>query len=80
MILEQAGFKAVFMSGYGVAASFLGNPDIGLTSLVETASLTRNITASHQRAARRRRRQRLRQRGQRACARCTSWSTPAPRR
>ena len=32
------------MSGYGVAASFLGNPDIGLTSLVETALLTRNIS------------------------------------
>src|SRR5271156_6729720 len=44
MILERAGFQAVFMSGYGVAASFLGNPDIGLTSLVETASLTRNIS------------------------------------
>jgi methylisocitrate lyase len=44
MILERAGFQAVFMSGYGVAASFLGNPDIGLTSLVETALLTRNIS------------------------------------
>jgi len=43
MILERAGFEAVFMSGYGVAASFLGNPDIGLTSLVETALLTKNI-------------------------------------
>jgi 2-methylisocitrate lyase-like PEP mutase family enzyme len=43
MILERAGFDAVFMSGYGVAASFLGNPDIGLTSLVETALLTKNI-------------------------------------
>src|SRR5580658_5622240 len=37
MILERAGFPAVFMSGYGIAASFLGNPDIGLTSLVETS-------------------------------------------
>jgi 2-methylisocitrate lyase-like PEP mutase family enzyme len=44
MILERAGFDAVFMSGYGVAASFLGNPDIGLTSLVETALITKNIT------------------------------------
>ncbi|HEY2513081.1 MAG TPA: isocitrate lyase/PEP mutase family protein [Polyangiaceae bacterium] len=43
MILQQAGFQAVFMSGYGIAASLLGNPDIGLTSLVETALLTRNI-------------------------------------
>ncbi|MGA3122559.1 MAG: isocitrate lyase/PEP mutase family protein [Polyangiaceae bacterium] len=46
MILEKAGFKAVFMSGYGVAASFLGNPDIGLTSLVETASVTRNVASA----------------------------------
>jgi 2-methylisocitrate lyase-like PEP mutase family enzyme len=46
MVLEHAGFPAVFMSGYGVAASFLGNPDIGLTSLVETALLTRNITGA----------------------------------
>jgi 2-methylisocitrate lyase-like PEP mutase family enzyme len=44
MILERAGFPSVFMSGYGVAASFLGYPDIGLTSLVETSLLTKNIT------------------------------------
>jgi 2-methylisocitrate lyase-like PEP mutase family enzyme len=43
MVLERAGFPAVFMSGYGAAASFLGNPDIGLTSLTETALLTRNV-------------------------------------
>jgi len=44
MILERAGFDAVFMSGYGVAASLLGNPDIGLTSLLETALVTKNIS------------------------------------
>ena len=32
------------MSGYGIAASLLGNPDIGLTSLVETSILAKNIT------------------------------------
>jgi 2-methylisocitrate lyase-like PEP mutase family enzyme len=46
MLLERAGFPAVFMSGYGVAASFLGNPDIGLTSLVETSLLAKNISRS----------------------------------
>src|SRR6202161_1283316 len=46
MILERAGFPAVFMSGYGIAASFLGNPDIGLTSLVETSLLTKNISGA----------------------------------
>jgi 2-methylisocitrate lyase-like PEP mutase family enzyme len=44
MILERAGFHAVFMSGYGIAASLLGNPDIGLTSLVETSGMAKNIT------------------------------------
>ncbi len=43
LISEDAGFEAVFLSGYGVAASFLGNPDIGLTTLSETAQLARNV-------------------------------------
>jgi len=46
LVLERAGFDAVFMSGYGVAASLLGNPDIGLTSLVETASVTKNVSSA----------------------------------
>ncbi len=46
MVLERTGFEAVFMSGYGLAASFLGNPDIGLTSLAETAQVTRNVTSA----------------------------------
>lgn len=44
MCLEQAGFPAVFLSGYGVAASLLGNPDIGLTSLSETSMMTRHVS------------------------------------
>ena len=43
VLLERAGFESVFVSGYGVAASFLGNPDIGLTSLSETLSVARNV-------------------------------------
>ena len=46
LVMESAGFDAVFMSGYGVAASLLGNPDIGLTSLVETALVTKNISSA----------------------------------
>jgi len=46
MLLEHAGFPAVFLSGYGVAASSFGNPDIGLTSLLETALVTKNVTAA----------------------------------
>ncbi len=45
-ILERVGFKAVFLSGYGVAASLLGNPDIGLTSLVETSLMTKNVSSA----------------------------------
>ncbi len=44
MLLEQAKFQCVFVSGYGVSASFLGNPDIGLTTLSETAMIARHIT------------------------------------
>jgi 2-methylisocitrate lyase-like PEP mutase family enzyme/acyl carrier protein len=44
MLLEQAGFEAVFASGYGIAASMLGNPDIGLTNLLETTVTARNIS------------------------------------
>jgi 2,3-dimethylmalate lyase len=43
LVSEDAGFEAIFLSGYGVAASFLGNPDIGLTTLSETAQLGRNV-------------------------------------
>jgi 2-methylisocitrate lyase-like PEP mutase family enzyme len=45
VLLEQVGFPAVFVSGYGVAASLLGSPDIGLTSLTETLDVARRITA-----------------------------------
>ena len=45
MMLEQAGFEAVFLSGYGVAASALGNPDIWLTTLTKTAQIARHATA-----------------------------------
>lgn len=45
MILEDVGFKCVFLSGYGVAASFMGNPDIGLTSLIETSWVAKNVAS-----------------------------------
>jgi 2,3-dimethylmalate lyase len=46
LISVEAGFEAVFLSGYGVAASFLGNPDIGLTTLSETSQLARNVVTA----------------------------------
>jgi 2-methylisocitrate lyase-like PEP mutase family enzyme len=45
MLLEHAKFPAVFLSGYGVAASLLGNPDIGLTTLLETSLMTRAVAS-----------------------------------
>lgn len=45
ILLEQAGFPAVFVSGYGVAAT-LGVPDIGLTTLSETIAVARRVVAS----------------------------------
>ena len=32
-LIENAGFPAVYMTGYGVSASVLGKPDIGLLTL-----------------------------------------------
>jgi 2-methylisocitrate lyase-like PEP mutase family enzyme len=37
-IIEDLGFKAVYVSGAGVTNTFLGAPDIGLISLTELAS------------------------------------------
>lgn len=46
MILQEVGFQVAFMSGYGVATSSLGNPDIGLTTLTETAAAARSLVQS----------------------------------
>ena len=45
-MIEAAGFPAVYMTGYGVSASVLGRPDIGLISYQEMATAARNICAS----------------------------------
>lgn len=42
-VVEQAGFNAVYMTGYGVSASVLGRPDIGLISSHEMFTMARNI-------------------------------------
>ncbi len=34
-LVEQAGFDAVYMTGFGVTASLLGLPDVGLLSMAE---------------------------------------------
>lgn len=42
-IIEQTGFSAVYMTGYGQAASHLGKPDVGLLTLTEMVSRAANI-------------------------------------
>ena len=42
-LIEQAGFKAIYVSGAAVAGNFLGYPDIGLTTMSEMLENARNI-------------------------------------
>jgi len=45
-IAEQAGFKSVLVTGYGVSATMLGEPDFGLLTMAEMLDTTRRITAA----------------------------------
>src|SRR3954470_19032789 len=42
-LAEQAGFGAVYMTGFGASASLLGRPDIGLLSFAEMADHARRL-------------------------------------
>jgi 2-methylisocitrate lyase-like PEP mutase family enzyme len=42
-LVEGAGFKAVYMTGFGTAASLLGRPDIGLLTFSEMVDNARRI-------------------------------------
>ncbi len=42
-MIEKVGFPAIYMTGYGVSASMLGRPDIGLISFAEMVEAARNI-------------------------------------
>jgi len=43
-LIEQAGFPAVYMTGFGATAIRLGMPDIGLLSQTEMTEQARNMT------------------------------------
>ena len=43
-LIEEAGFPAVYMTGFGTAASLLGRPDIGLVSASEMIDNARRIS------------------------------------
>jgi 2-methylisocitrate lyase-like PEP mutase family enzyme len=45
-ILEEAGFEAVYMSGYGTSLNLLGLPDAGLVTLTEMALNARLIASA----------------------------------
>ena len=42
-LIEQAGFDAAYMTGFGSAASRLGRPDVGLLTLSEMVDNARRI-------------------------------------
>jgi methylisocitrate lyase len=46
LLAERAGFKAVYLSGAGVANASYGLPDLGLTSLGDVLEDVRRITAA----------------------------------
>lgn len=45
-VIEKLGFKAVYMTGYGQAASVLGKPDIGLLSMTEMLDRARKFATA----------------------------------
>jgi 2-methylisocitrate lyase-like PEP mutase family enzyme len=45
-MVEQAGFQIMAVTGYGVSASLLGKPDVGLTTLTEVVTVARNIAGA----------------------------------
>jgi 2-methylisocitrate lyase-like PEP mutase family enzyme len=45
-LIELAGFDAVYMTGFGTAASLIGRPDVGLLSAAEMADNVRRIVAA----------------------------------
>ena len=42
-LIEAAGLETVFLGGFGVSASLLGLPDVGLTTLTEMADAVRRM-------------------------------------
>lgn len=42
-LIEKAGFKAIQVSGFGLAATYLGLPDMAFISFTEVLNFTRNI-------------------------------------
>lgn len=45
-LVEQAGFDAAYMTGFGTSASLLGRPDVGLATATEMTDNARRIAAT----------------------------------
>lgn len=45
-LVAEAGFEAVYLTGFGAAASLLGQPDVGLLTGTEMADQARRMTAA----------------------------------
>ncbi len=45
-LAEKAGFQSLLITGAGISASVLGYPDVGLATMTEVLSQTRNIARS----------------------------------
>lgn len=45
-LAEQAGYDALHVTGFGVEASLLGTPDMGMVTLTELADVVRRMTAA----------------------------------
>ena len=43
VLIQRAGFKAIQATGFGIAASYLGKPDVGLLTFSEMLDQTRRI-------------------------------------
>jgi methylisocitrate lyase len=43
-IIELCGFEAIQISGYGIAGSLIGKPDVGLVQMKDVLDITWNIT------------------------------------
>ena len=46
-IAQRAGFPAVVLTGYGLAASHLGEPDVGLLTQTEVLETRRRALRAH---------------------------------
>ncbi|HEY7594629.1 MAG TPA: oxaloacetate decarboxylase [Actinophytocola sp.] len=45
-LVEAAGFPAVYMTGFGVSASLIGRPDVGLLTMTEMVDSARRICSA----------------------------------